>query len=174
MIKEPLRNRRVRMFIGGLLFLVLGLSGWIDRSEAALRIGDLLPSFAFASINGDSVKVPDDFKGKVIVFHFWTIGCSSCRKEMPALDGLYRLYRGKGLEILAVNVGQRRDSVKIYAAGLKVSYPMLIDPDLKSTGPFNITDVPRTYLIDRKGVVRYRILGAARTEVLKKLILSIL
>jgi peroxiredoxin len=60
------------------------------------------------------------------------------------------------------------------AAELRVSYLLLIDPDEKSARLFGVTDVPRTYVIDRSGVVRYRILGIATPETLKKLILSLL
>ena len=169
-----LKGRRPRIKTWLFLLTILGLLVYVDRVQAALRIGDILPSFTFSGINGAPVKVPENFRGKVIVFHFWTIGCSSCREEMPAMDALYEAYHKKGLEILAVNVGQRKETVKPYAAELKVFYPILIDPDLKGARTYSITDVPRTYLIDRNGVVRYRILGAAQPGVLKKLILSLL
>ena len=167
------------------IFIRLGtLAFWmglllLTRSEVvcastSLRIGDSLPAFTFSDTKGFPVKVPDNFGGKVIVLHFWMMGCSSCREEMPAMDSLFRTYQGKGLEILAVNVGQPKEKVKTYAAGLKVSYPILVDPDMKGTEIYTVSDVPRTYLVDRHGVVRYRILGGAAPEVLKKLILSLL
>jgi peroxiredoxin len=90
------------------------------------------------------------------------------------MDGLYGKYRRKGLEVLAVNVGQKNEAVKAFAAELGVSYPILIDMDGKSAVLYGVTDVPRTYVIDRSGVVRYRILGGATPEMLKKLILSLL
>jgi cytochrome c biogenesis protein CcmG/thiol:disulfide interchange protein DsbE len=64
--------------------------------------------------------------------------------------------------------------VKAFAAELGVSYPILIDMDGKSAALYGVTDIPRTYVIDRSGVVRYRILGGATPEMLKKLILSLL
>lgn len=173
-INRNLKGRRLRIKTWLSLFLILVLLVYVGRAQAALRIGDILPSFTFSGINGGPVRVPDNFRGKVIVFHFWTIGCSSCLEEMPAMNGLYGTYRNKGLEILAVNVGQPKETVKTYAAELKVLYPILIDPDLKSARTYSITDVPRTYLIDRNGVIRYKILGSVQPGVLKKLILSLL
>jgi peroxiredoxin len=110
----------------------------------------------------------------VVILHFWQIGCTSCRLEMPAMDDLYSKYRRKGLEILAVNVGQRKEAVKSFASDLRVSYPILIDADERSASLYGVTDVPRTYVVDRSGIVRYRILGGATPEILKKLILSLL
>jgi len=64
--------------------------------------------------------------------------------------------------------------VKSFAADLGVSYPILIDTDGKSASLYGVTDIPRTYVIDRNGMVRYRILGGATPEILKRLILSLL
>jgi peroxiredoxin len=74
---------------------------------------------------------------------------------------------------MAVNIGQTKERVKTFAAELGVSYPLVIDEDKKSAGLYGVTDVPRTYVIDRKGIVRYRILGGASPELLKKLILGL-
>jgi peroxiredoxin len=153
------------------LLVLLALAG---HADAALRIGDRVPSITLSGVDGATVRIPEGLKGKVAVLHFWQIGCSSCRLEMPAMDGLYGKYRRKGLEILAINVGQRREMVKTFAGELGVSYPILIDMDGKSAALYGVTDIPRTYLIDRSGVVRYRILGGATPETLKKLILSLL
>ena len=93
---------------------------------------------------------------------------------MPAMESLYVRYRNKGLEILAINLGQKKETVKKFSAELKVSYPILTDLDLKGSVTYNVTDVPRTYLIDRSGIIRYKILGGAPPELLKKLALSLL
>ena len=143
-------------------------------AEAALRIGSALPSVTLPAVYGAPVRIPESVKGKVVILHFWQVGCSSCKLEMPAMDELYGKYRRKGLEVVAVNVGQKKETVKAFAAELGVSYPILIDMDGKSAALYGVTDVPRTYVIDRSGVVRYRILGGATPEMLKKLILSLL
>ena len=90
------------------------------------------------------------------------------------MNDLYSRYQKKGLEILAVNVGQKKETVKDFAVELGVSYPILIDMDGKGAALYGVMDLPRTYVIDRSGVVRYRILGSATPETLKKLILSLL
>jgi cytochrome c biogenesis protein CcmG, thiol:disulfide interchange protein DsbE len=110
----------------------------------------------------------------VVILHFWQVGCSSCKLEMPAMDELYGKYRQRGLEVLAVNVGQKKENVKTFAAELGVSYPILVDADGKGAALLGVPDVPRTYVIDRTGIVRYRIIGSATSETLKKLILSLL
>lgn len=154
-------------------FLVLLIAAG-SGNAATLRIGDTVPSITLPGVNGKTLRIPEIIKGKVMVLHFWQIGCTSCRLEMPAMDNLYNSYRKKGLEVLAVNVGQRKEDVRAFAAELGVSYPILIDADGKSALLYGVTDVPRTYIVDRSGMVRYRIFGGAAPETLKKLILSLL
>jgi cytochrome c biogenesis protein CcmG/thiol:disulfide interchange protein DsbE len=156
------------------LLLLLVFLAMARPADAALRIGDTVPSITLSALNGAPIRIPETLRGKVAVLHFWQIGCSSCRLEMPAMNGLYVKYQRKGLEILAINVGQRREMVKTFAGELGVSYPILIDTDGKSAALYGVTDIPRTYVIDRSGVVRYRILGGATPETLKKLVLSLL
>jgi cytochrome c biogenesis protein CcmG, thiol:disulfide interchange protein DsbE len=165
----------------GPLWLIFLLSWLLAASfataspgAAVLRIGSMVPQVTLARINGAPVQIPDSLKGKVVVLHFWQIGCSSCKLEMPAMDVLYKQYRRKGLEVLAVNVGQKKEVVQTFAAELGVSYSLLIDPEEKGARLLGVADVPRTYVIDRNGIVRYRILGGATAEMLKKLILSLI
>jgi cytochrome c biogenesis protein CcmG/thiol:disulfide interchange protein DsbE len=156
------------------LSLLLALPTVLYPAEAVMRIGGTVPQVTISGIDGAPVRIPDSIKGNVTILHFWQIGCSSCKLDMPAMDTLYKQYRRKGLEILAVNVGQKKETVRTFAPELGVTYPLLIDPEEKSSRLLGVTDVPRSYVIDRNGVVRYRIFGGATPETLKKLILSLL
>lgn len=151
------------------VFILILLSAAIPV-EAALRIGSAPLSMTFPAVEGAPVKFPENLRGKVVILHFWQIGCSSCRLEMPAMDKLYQQYRQKGLEILAVNVGQSRQDVRIFASELGVSYRLFMDPEKEAASAYGVTDIPRTYVIDRKGIVRYRIFGGTSPELLKKLV----
>lgn len=169
----PHRNMRQQDNMLTLVLIMLFFFTASGTAAAGLRIGDSVPLTTLSSITGNAVKIPESLAGKVAIIHFWQAGCSSCRLDMPAMDVLYTKYRRKGLEILAVNVGQPKESVKSFAADLKVSYPILIDPDGRKTALYDVKDVPRTYIIDRRGIVRYRIFGGASEDVLKRLILSL-
>lgn len=125
-------------------------------------------------MTGSSIRIPDDVRGKVVVLHFWAVGCSSCREEMPALDALYTRYRKKGLTVLAVNVGQRREVVKSFLDGLRVSYPVLLDPGRSMAREYDVAGVPRTLILDRNGIIRFKIVGEANGEILQKYITSLL
>ncbi len=156
------------------LFLIGNATGVFAAGGTPLRVGSNPPRVALTSLTGTTVRVPDDFRGKVLMLHFWAGGCSSCKEEMPAMEKFHRQYGKKGLVILAVNVGQRKDVVRKLAKEMGISYPVLLDPDQIMAKNYDVAGVPRTYLVDRKGVIRYKILGSASDATLKKQILSLL
>jgi len=175
MMSGNLKNFSIRLTAAFfVLFLYGNTAGVPSASGAPLRVGNNPPRVALASLNGTTVRIPDDFRGKVLMLHFWAGGCSSCKEEMPAMEKLYRQYGRKGLVILAVNVGQRKDVVQKLVKEIGITYPVLLDPDQKIAGSYDVVGVPRTYLVDRKGVIRYKILGSASSATLKKQLLSLL
>ncbi len=164
-----------RMVMPLIVFLFCISAGSVFAAGGApLRVGDMPPAVTLHDLNGSAVRFPGDYRGKVVILHFWVGGCSSCREEMPDMESLYDKYRKKGLVILAVNVGQRRDIVKSLVRGLGISYPVLLDSDKRMADRYDVVGLPRTYLIDRNGVIRYKILGSASVEMLQKRVLSML
>jgi len=142
--------------------------------KPGLRTGDPLPPRTFPTLAGTTMTIPDEVKGKVTVIHFWTDGCGKCRKVMPGLDAIYEQYRQTGLQIIAVNVGQKKALVKRFVDETGIRYPVLLDLAKESAGVYSVVGLPRTYLLDRKGIVRYKILGEAPADQILKLIQKLL
>lgn len=160
-----------------LLVAFLALAGTVSPAAGArtpLRVGDPPPAVSLPDLAGHSLRIPDDVRGKVVVIHFWAAGCSSCKEEMPAMEGLYRKFQSRGLAILAINVGQPRAAVKSYLQGLGVSYPIYLDLDARAAREYEVVGVPKTVILDRSGVVRYKILGSATAASLTKLVTSLM
>jgi cytochrome c biogenesis protein CcmG, thiol:disulfide interchange protein DsbE len=144
------------------------------NGKTPLRIGDVPPRGVLSDLKGHAVRLPDDFRGKVLIIHFWAVGCSSCKVEMAAMESLYASYAGKGLAIVAVNVGQSRDTVEKMVKTLGISYGVLLDRDRAMAQRYDVVGIPRTYLIDRNGIIRYKIVGESNEDFLQKRILSML
>jgi len=160
-----------------LAFALLTASGAATPAALAsgpLRIGDTPPRVSVADLGGHPFRIPDDVRGKVVILHFWAGGCSSCREEMPAMESLYNRYSKKGLTILAINVGQQKEAVRTFVAGMKVSYPVFLDLDTKAAHQYEVVGVPKTFILDRNGQIRYKIVGSASMESLNKLVNSLL
>jgi thiol-disulfide isomerase/thioredoxin len=75
------------------------------------------PDFTLLNAGGKKVSLKD-FRGKVVFLNFWATWCESCRDEMPSMERLYKDFRGKGLEIVAVNVKEKRQDALAFAKEL--------------------------------------------------------
>jgi peroxiredoxin len=143
-------------------------------SESALMIGDPAPRVTMNDLAGMKMTIPDSVRGKVVIIHFWAEGCSSCAREMPALESLYAEYKSKGLIVVAVNVGQQTNAVSAFIRKMGLSYPVVLDPESTAAGSYGVFGLPRTFFLDRTGRIKYKILGEASEKTLKKLVLKIL
>jgi len=154
------------------LTAVFALAGCSQNNPPA--VGDVLPKFTLSDLRGDKITVPDDFAGKVIVVRFWVDWCKSCAIEMPMIDDTYNKYKDRGLVVIAVNVGQAKDVVEAFVRKLKISYPVVLDTTSAVSKKYGVKAVPFTLIIDRKGIVRKRILGEAGSETIEKIIQDLL
>jgi peroxiredoxin len=105
------------------------------------------------------VAIPADVKDKVVFIHFWVSSCSYCVKEMCTLESFSRRHHAEGVRAFSINAGETRHSAMRYTENLKISYPILLDPDLSVTKSYGVSGVPTTYILDREGVLIFKILG---------------
>lgn len=118
------------------------------------------PDFTLPGPDGRKFSLKD-YRGKVVFLNFWATWCESCRDEMPSMERLYQEFKGKGLEIVAVNVKDQRQDALAFARKLKLNYPLLLDSEGEVGLLYGAFGLPVTYLIDRKGVVLARLWGPA-------------
>jgi DsbE subfamily thiol:disulfide oxidoreductase len=118
------------------------------------------PDFTLPGPDGRKHSLKD-YRGKIVFLNFWATWCESCRDEMPSMERLYQEFKGKGLEIVAVNVKDKRPDALAFVKELKLNYPVLMDPHGEVGLLYGAFGLPVTYLIDRKGVVLARLWGPA-------------
>lgn len=146
----------------------------VSAAEKALMIGDAPPRVTLPDLKGSLTTIPDDLKGKVVIIRFWADWCSSCAEEMPALESLYKELKGKGLFIVAVNVGQTKEKVEAFVNKKKITYSVLLDQDTKTARKYGVVGLPKTFILDKKGLIKYKLLGDASQETVRKLVLKII
>ena len=116
------------------------------------------PDFALPNPDGKKLALKD-FRGKVVFLNFWASWCEGCREEMPSMERLYQEFKGKGLEIVAVNVKDKRPDALAFYRKLQLTYPVVLDPEGEVGLLYGAFGLPVSYLIDRKGVVLARLWG---------------
>ena len=154
-----------------LIVLLLALLAGCEQDLPALRIGAPAPAFALDRLDGAGVRFPEQYRGRVVAIRFWADWCPSCRAEMTALEPVYRQYHERGLTILAVNVLQPPETVRSFVQKLGISYEALLDAQGEVMRNYRVMGLPITFIVDREGLFRARIVGESTSEVFEKLIL---
>jgi thiol-disulfide isomerase/thioredoxin len=122
--------------------------------------GGAAPDYAALSINGDSVSLAA-LEGDAILLNVWATWCIPCRDEMPALERLQRERGPEGLRVIGVNIDTQGDTqVRGFVEDIGITFTVLLDPRARVTRAFRTTGVPETILLDRRGFVAKRWIGA--------------
>jgi peroxiredoxin len=99
------------------------------------------------------------WRGKVVVLNFWYVACQPCQYEMPALQKVYDAEFSKGLVIVGINTSDDAATITKFLKDLGISYPVLRDIAQRTTIEYGIVDTPTSFIIDRNGVIRYKVIG---------------
>lgn len=126
-----------------------------------LKEGQQAPALALATLDGGRASLADH-RDKLVVLNFWATWCQPCALEMPSLEALWRHYRERGLVVVAVSVdrGSPRSLLEPYARNLKLTFPILLDPDSRTSDGWRVTALPSTFLIRPGGDVTGMVVGA--------------
>lgn len=138
-----------------------------------LAIGADPIDFSVKGINGESLDL-DNYKGKVVLLDFWATWCAPCRVEMPNVVRLHEKYGDEGFEIIGVSLDQNRTAFDRYIRANNMAWSHYFDGRGWSNEiamKYKIRSIPATFLIDRRGKIRYRsIRGKALEDAVQKLL----
>ena len=159
-----MNERTERWLIRGtvvVLLITLVSLAWLNReSFAPLDTGAAAPEFAYPTLDGDTLAL-SDLRGSVVLLNIWATWCTPCVREMPAMQRMYDELRDDGLRVVAVSVdapGGVRD-VRSFVDELGLTFDILLDPSGGIEHAYAVTGLPTTYLIDREGRIRRKVIG---------------
>lgn len=125
--------------------------------------GSKAPEIGLKDQGGELIKL-DKLAGKVVLVDFWASWCVPCREELPVLDKLYKQYAKHGLVIIGVSIDEKAEALGPFLRRTPVSFPIVHDPGKTLVAKYAPPKMPSSYLIDRKGIVRYRHEGFKRSD----------
>jgi len=157
----------------GILTLAFFLSGASGLScGAGQESSTVAPNFKVTDLNGKAISLTD-YKGKVLFLNFWATWCPPCRAEIPDFIEAYNAQKSNGLEILGISVDTKgKEVVTAFVEKYKINYPVVLESkeitnkliDDYQPGQF----IPTTFIIDKKGRIRHKQVGAIDKETLLK------
>jgi cytochrome c biogenesis protein CcmG/thiol:disulfide interchange protein DsbE len=118
--------------------------------------GVLAPDFSVATLDGQAVKL-SALRGKRVVLDFWATWCPPCVKEIPHFVQLRDETSAAELVIIGIS-SEDADTLKSFVKKHNVNYLIASADDLPS--PYkDVTGIPTTFFIDRKGVIQNVFVG---------------
>lgn len=152
----------MRYRLGLILFLALIFSATAYAEKA--------PDFSLKGTVG-TVRL-NAFKGRVVYVDFWASWCIPCRKSFPWMNELETRFGAKGLTIIAINVDKTEGPPAAFLKDYPPLFKVAFDPSGEVAESYQVWTMPSSYLIDRKGMVRFTHRGffdESRPTILKEI-----
>ncbi len=130
---------------------------------------DYTPSYRARTLSGERFT-SESLKGSVVLVEFWTTWCPYCRQDQPAVDAIERQYYGRGLMVLAVDVGEPREKVAQYLRQSPRHCRVVASEDTNLVEVLGSQGFPSYVLIGRDGRIAGRQSGSGGQESLRELL----
>jgi thiol-disulfide isomerase/thioredoxin len=109
------------------------------------------PSVIVVDSSGTELNTSDLLNGNRLVVSLWSTWCVPCRRELPQLQQF--AVEHQDVSVVAVNLGDKLDSVAAYADEIGLTMPVVIDSEGRISSALGVTSVPSTIVIDSHGKV---------------------
>lgn len=147
-MKKSVVRKLLTPFLGILFVVLLAMT---TQASETFKLEDL------AGTNRDINF--QDYTGKVILIDFWASWCGPCRLSFPWMNDMQAKYADQGFEIIAINLDSEAGAAQEFLAEVPANFTLGFDPEGISAEQMQVEAMPMSYLIDREGKIRYRLMG---------------
>ena len=132
------------------------LGGGLPMIEFPVK--PMAPGLSLPQLDGSSFDLAK-YTGRTVVVNFWATWCPPCLKEMPALESAWQRLRERGVVVVAVNLGDTPERIRRFLERRPVTFPILLDTGSRSFDPWQIQNLPTTYVVGPDGFIHYGAIG---------------
>ena len=159
------------IFVALVVLLAVGLR-LNPREVPSPLIGKTAPPFELPLLSEPDKKFASkDRLGNVWILNVWASWCVACRDEHPVL---LELAKSDAVPLYGLNYKDRREDGLRWLAAYGDPYRLsVVDPEGRIGIDYGVYGVPETYVIDKRGVIRYKQIGPVTREVLAQKILPL-
>ncbi len=146
---------RLRSLLPLSILLPLAFAPGCDRGAHPYLMNKPAPDFTVA--DGSTSIHLASYRGKVVLLNFWWSNCAPCVEELPSLLALH--HDRPDLAILAVSIDESEADYKRFITRRHVDLITVRDPEQTAAKLYHTEGWPETYIIDRQGMIRRKIVG---------------
>ena len=136
--------------IAALIAFFITTTAITQAADAGWKVGSKAPSLASFGLEG---KLPA-LAGKVVYLDFWASWCAPCKASFPVLAGWQTAHAKEGFVVLAVNVDEDAKDMDAFLKKMSISFSVVRDAKHSLIAAANVSTMPTSFLIDRKGTIR--------------------
>ena len=124
-------------------------------TNAAPYAGSVAPDFTLNSLQNNEISL-SQYRGKKVILNFWASWCNPCKMELPDLQAMWSKYRNSSDVMVLTVAGSQSDidAIKDFMAQNNFDFIVCLDDNDGVFNTYGITSIPRTYFLDKNGVIR--------------------
>ena len=122
----------------------------------------LAPEFSFKTLDGKTTSL-SELRGRVVILNFWATWCLPCRSEIPTFGAMQKDFEAQGLTIVGVTFDDSASAVKTFQKDLPMEYTVATS-EARPPQEFSYVGLPTTFIIDREGKIREKIVAPRERE----------
>lgn len=118
------------------------------------------PATDFTLQDAERKVTLSQFRGQIVVLNFWATWCPPCVEETPSMVAMQQRMQDKGVTVLAVSIDVDQNAYHRFLKQYGVNFITVRDPERKVSDVYGTFGWPETYIIDQKGIIRRKFIGA--------------
>ena len=136
------------------------------------NIGDVAQDFSEPDLQERAITLKA-YRGKVVILNFWATWCPPCKMEIPFLEDLENEHRGQ-LEVIGASVFCSYSDTQNFYKDYRINYPVIFGSYDLMLKYGKVRAIPTTFLISKKGVISFKVVGYRTKEQYEEMLKSLL
>jgi len=133
-------------------------------SYAQADVGAWAPDFLGSTTDGKDFKI-STYRGKVVVASFWASWCGPCRRELPLLEGLQKVFGHEKVKVVAISIESEDVFRQISKAATNLSLQFIHDSSGSVSKAYGMKGVPHLVIVGRDGLLMRKFVGYSEEQV---------
>ena len=123
------------------------------------------PDFKLVNLKGEQVSL-ESLRGKVVVIDFWATWCGPCKASFPGMQKAVNKYeKSDDVAFVFIDTWEsgepdaKKENAKKFIESKSYTFNVLFDLDDKVVASFGVSGIPTKFVVDKKGMIRFKSVG---------------
>lgn len=135
------------------------------QSPKTVRVGAMAEDFELFDPGQNRTISLSNMRGSVVFVNFWATWCTSCIDELPSIEQMYKTFADNdSFRVVTILYKDDLSRALNFMHRNGFTFPVYLNSDESAARQFGITGIPETFIIDKRGYLRNRVIGPAEWD----------